>query len=166
MREFADTVIFPDAQAREEDGKRPSLSVVEKMASEVVHGTNTRPGPDTDRDVEGVLQATCETEGYSFKSFWAGNISAGGFDVVGEAPTRAGVPSKGHSDMVTVHLPKVDEAVVSATIERCSCMCSARLMIQPRHSGMLLLLSYPVGEWPSWNTSATPTTCVTAGCGS
>lgn len=32
MREFVDTVVYPDAQAREEDGKRPSADVIEKMA--------------------------------------------------------------------------------------------------------------------------------------
>lgn len=32
MREFVDTVVYPDAQAREDDGKRPSLDVIEKMA--------------------------------------------------------------------------------------------------------------------------------------
>jgi hypothetical protein len=32
MRKFHDQVIYPDAQAREEDGKRPSLEVIQKMA--------------------------------------------------------------------------------------------------------------------------------------
>lgn len=32
VRKFHDEVIFPDAQAREEDGKRPSLEVIQKMA--------------------------------------------------------------------------------------------------------------------------------------
>lgn len=32
MREFVDDVIYPDAQLHEEDGKRPSLEVIEKMA--------------------------------------------------------------------------------------------------------------------------------------
>jgi len=32
MRKFHDEVIYPDAQAREEDGKRPSLEVIHKMA--------------------------------------------------------------------------------------------------------------------------------------
>jgi hypothetical protein len=32
MRKFHDEVIYPDAQAREEDGKRPSLEVIQKMA--------------------------------------------------------------------------------------------------------------------------------------
>ena len=32
MRKFVDEVIYPDAQAREEDGKRPSQSVLDAMA--------------------------------------------------------------------------------------------------------------------------------------
>jgi hypothetical protein len=32
MRKFHDEVIYPDAQAREEDGKRPSSEVIRKMA--------------------------------------------------------------------------------------------------------------------------------------
>lgn len=32
MRVFFDDVVFEDAQAREEDGKRPSQSVLDKMA--------------------------------------------------------------------------------------------------------------------------------------
>ena len=32
MRKFHDEIIYPDAQAREEDGKRPSLEVIHKMA--------------------------------------------------------------------------------------------------------------------------------------
>jgi hypothetical protein len=32
MREIVDEAIYPDAQAREEDGKRPSQSVLDKMA--------------------------------------------------------------------------------------------------------------------------------------
>jgi hypothetical protein len=32
FRLFVDEVIYPDAQAREEDGKRPSLEVIAKMA--------------------------------------------------------------------------------------------------------------------------------------
>jgi len=32
MRKFHDEVIYPDAQAREEDGKRPSSEVIQKMA--------------------------------------------------------------------------------------------------------------------------------------
>ena len=32
MRKFVDAVIYPDAQLREEDGKRPSLEVIAKMA--------------------------------------------------------------------------------------------------------------------------------------
>ena len=32
MRTFMDEIIYPDAQAREEDGKRPSQSVLDAMA--------------------------------------------------------------------------------------------------------------------------------------
>lgn len=32
MRAFVDEVVYPDAQLREEDGKRPSLDVVARMA--------------------------------------------------------------------------------------------------------------------------------------
>jgi hypothetical protein len=32
MRKFADEIIIPDAQLREEDGKRPSQSVLDAMA--------------------------------------------------------------------------------------------------------------------------------------
>jgi hypothetical protein len=32
MRDFADEYIYPDAQAREEDGKRPAQSVIDAMA--------------------------------------------------------------------------------------------------------------------------------------
>lgn len=32
MREFVDEYIVPDAQAREDDGKRPSQSVFDKMS--------------------------------------------------------------------------------------------------------------------------------------
>jgi len=31
MRKFVDEIIYPDAQAREEDGKRPSQSVLDAM---------------------------------------------------------------------------------------------------------------------------------------
>lgn len=31
-RKFVDEIIYPDAQAREEDGKRPSQSVMDAMA--------------------------------------------------------------------------------------------------------------------------------------
>lgn len=31
MRQFVDEYIYPDAQAREEDGKRVSQSVIDKM---------------------------------------------------------------------------------------------------------------------------------------
>jgi hypothetical protein len=37
MRKFHDEVIYPDAQAREEDGKRPSIEVVQKMAYVISH---------------------------------------------------------------------------------------------------------------------------------
>lgn len=32
MRKFVDEVIYPDAQLREEDGKRPTQEVFDKMA--------------------------------------------------------------------------------------------------------------------------------------
>ena len=32
MRQFFDSVVLPDAEAREADGKRPSQSVIDKMA--------------------------------------------------------------------------------------------------------------------------------------
>jgi hypothetical protein len=32
VRSFFDEVVFEDAQAREEDGKRPSQTVIDKMA--------------------------------------------------------------------------------------------------------------------------------------
>jgi hypothetical protein len=32
MRLFIDEIVYPDAQLREEDGKRPSLDVIAKMA--------------------------------------------------------------------------------------------------------------------------------------
>ena len=32
IREFVDNIIFPDAQLHEADGKRPSQSVLDKMA--------------------------------------------------------------------------------------------------------------------------------------
>lgn len=32
MRQFVDEVVYPDAQLHEEDGKRPSLEVIDKMA--------------------------------------------------------------------------------------------------------------------------------------
>ena len=32
MRQFVDEIVYPDAQAREEDGKYPSKEVFEKMA--------------------------------------------------------------------------------------------------------------------------------------
>ncbi|KIJ51567.1 hypothetical protein M422DRAFT_65511 [Sphaerobolus stellatus SS14] len=44
MRKFIDEVVYPDAQAREEDGKRPSLSVVEAMAAINLHAMRLGPG--------------------------------------------------------------------------------------------------------------------------
>ncbi|OCH95428.1 acyl-CoA dehydrogenase NM domain-like protein [Obba rivulosa] len=44
VRKFVDEIIIPDAQAREEDGKRPSLSVVEKMAEVNMHAMRMGPG--------------------------------------------------------------------------------------------------------------------------
>lgn len=32
MRKFVDDIIYPDAQAREDDGKRASQDVIDKMA--------------------------------------------------------------------------------------------------------------------------------------
>ncbi|KAF8656808.1 hypothetical protein AX16_002358 [Volvariella volvacea WC 439] len=43
MREFVETVVIPDAQAREEDGKRPSQKVFEEMAR--LNITAMRMGP-------------------------------------------------------------------------------------------------------------------------
>ncbi|EIM91103.1 acyl-CoA dehydrogenase NM domain-like protein [Stereum hirsutum FP-91666 SS1] len=44
MRQLVDDVIYPDAQAREEDGKRPSLEVIKKMADLNVHAMRMGPG--------------------------------------------------------------------------------------------------------------------------
>ncbi|CAL1716402.1 unnamed protein product [Somion occarium] len=44
VRKFVDEVVFPDAMAREEDGKRPSLSVIEKMAELNIHAMRMGPG--------------------------------------------------------------------------------------------------------------------------
>ncbi|TFY74076.1 hypothetical protein EWM64_g9936 [Hericium alpestre] len=44
MREFVDTVVSPDAQAREEDGKRPSAEVIQKMADANIHAMRMGPG--------------------------------------------------------------------------------------------------------------------------
>ncbi|ETW83102.1 hypothetical protein HETIRDRAFT_433781 [Heterobasidion irregulare TC 32-1] len=44
MRQLVDDVIYPDAQAREEDGKRPSLDVIHKMADLNIHAMRMGPG--------------------------------------------------------------------------------------------------------------------------
>lgn len=44
VRKFVDDVIYPDAQAREEDGKRPSLDVIAKMAEQNIHAMRLGPG--------------------------------------------------------------------------------------------------------------------------
>jgi alkylation response protein AidB-like acyl-CoA dehydrogenase len=44
MRKFVDEVIYPDAQAREEDGKRPSISVIQAMAEQNIHAMRLGPG--------------------------------------------------------------------------------------------------------------------------
>ncbi|KAL4064553.1 acyl-CoA dehydrogenase/oxidase [Scleroderma citrinum] len=44
LRRFVDEVIYPDAQAREEDGKRPSQSVFDKMAEINLHAMRLGPG--------------------------------------------------------------------------------------------------------------------------
>ncbi|KAG1736600.1 acyl-CoA dehydrogenase/oxidase [Suillus occidentalis] len=44
MRRFADDFIYEDAQAREEDGKRPSQSVIDKMAAVNLHAMRMGPG--------------------------------------------------------------------------------------------------------------------------
>ncbi len=43
VREFAESVILPDAEAREADGKRPSQSVIDKMAYATFTFSRTRP---------------------------------------------------------------------------------------------------------------------------
>lgn len=44
MRKFVDEVVYPDAQAREEDGKRPSQDVFDKMAELNLHAMRLGPG--------------------------------------------------------------------------------------------------------------------------
>ncbi|KAJ3532050.1 hypothetical protein NM688_g7483 [Phlebia brevispora] len=44
VREFVDEVLYPDAQLHEEDGKRPSLEVIEKMAALNLHAMRMGPG--------------------------------------------------------------------------------------------------------------------------
>ena len=44
VRKFVDEIIYPDAQAREEDGKRPSLDVIAKMADVNIHAMRMGPG--------------------------------------------------------------------------------------------------------------------------
>ncbi|KAI0035417.1 acyl-CoA dehydrogenase NM domain-like protein [Vararia minispora EC-137] len=44
MREFFDTIIYPEAQAREEDGKRVSQEVLDKMAALEIHAMRMGPG--------------------------------------------------------------------------------------------------------------------------
>ncbi|KAI0049781.1 acyl-CoA dehydrogenase NM domain-like protein [Auriscalpium vulgare] len=44
VRTFVDEVIYPDAQAREEDGKRPSLDVIQKMTDVGLHAMRLGPG--------------------------------------------------------------------------------------------------------------------------
>ncbi|KAF7795985.1 hypothetical protein EIP86_007154 [Pleurotus ostreatoroseus] len=44
VREFVDDVLYPDAQAREDDGKRPSLDVIAKMAELNLHAMRMGPG--------------------------------------------------------------------------------------------------------------------------
>ncbi|KAG8765928.1 hypothetical protein FRC15_006690, partial [Serendipita sp. 397] len=44
MRKFVDEIIYPDAQAREEDGKRISQSVVDAMAAKNIHAMRLGPG--------------------------------------------------------------------------------------------------------------------------
>ncbi|KDQ57209.1 hypothetical protein JAAARDRAFT_178819 [Jaapia argillacea MUCL 33604] len=44
VRLFVDEVIYPDAQAREEDGKRPAQSVIDKMAELNLHAMRMGPG--------------------------------------------------------------------------------------------------------------------------
>ncbi|KAJ3531395.1 hypothetical protein NM688_g7582 [Phlebia brevispora] len=44
FREFVDEYIYPDAQAREADGKRPSQSVIDKMAELNIHAMRMGPG--------------------------------------------------------------------------------------------------------------------------
>ncbi|KAI0072748.1 acyl-CoA dehydrogenase [Panus rudis PR-1116 ss-1] len=44
IREFFDEYLYPDAQAREADGKRPSQSVIDKMADLNIHAMRMGPG--------------------------------------------------------------------------------------------------------------------------
>ncbi|KIK63162.1 hypothetical protein GYMLUDRAFT_483557 [Collybiopsis luxurians FD-317 M1] len=44
VRKFTDEYLIPDAQAREEDGKRPSQSVFDKMAELEIHAMRLGPG--------------------------------------------------------------------------------------------------------------------------
>jgi len=44
LRIFMDEIVYPDAQARELDGKRPSLSVIDKMAEIELHAMRLGPG--------------------------------------------------------------------------------------------------------------------------
>lgn len=44
MRKFVDEVLRPDAQEREEDGKRPSLDVIAKCAELNIHAMRMGPG--------------------------------------------------------------------------------------------------------------------------
>lgn len=44
VREFIDEHVYPDAQAREEDGKRPSQGVLDKMAEMELHAMRMGPG--------------------------------------------------------------------------------------------------------------------------
>lgn len=44
MRKFVDEVVYPDAQAREEDGKPPSQDVIQKMAALGIHAMRLGPG--------------------------------------------------------------------------------------------------------------------------
>ncbi|KAL0064807.1 hypothetical protein AAF712_008204 [Marasmius tenuissimus] len=44
VREFIDEHVYPDAQAREEDGKRPDQKVLDKMAEMELHAMRMGPG--------------------------------------------------------------------------------------------------------------------------
>ncbi|KAG7089734.1 hypothetical protein E1B28_011388 [Marasmius oreades] len=44
VREFVDEYLYPDAQAREEDGKRPDQKVIDKMAEYELHAMRLGPG--------------------------------------------------------------------------------------------------------------------------
>ncbi|KAH9919351.1 peroxisomal acyl-CoA-dehydrogenase [Amylocystis lapponica] len=45
VRKFIDEVVYPDAQLREQDGKRPSQVVFDKMAEIEMHAMRMGPGP-------------------------------------------------------------------------------------------------------------------------